>query len=96
MAVPVRTKKSNFVYKGPGPDVGDAWVENYPEVVYMTWELTNEERAFLLDGGNLRIGIWNIKPIPPISVEMTGEQIVERSDFKITKAGWQKPWSDGG
>lgn len=89
---PVRTKQANFIYKGPTEDIGDAWVEYHSEVVYMTWELDDDERKFLLDGGNIRLGIWYMKPIPPVSLAVTGEQAVEKPNFKETKSGFQQSW----
>lgn len=67
MAEPVRTRRSNIVYRGPTPDVGDAWCQQTPRVVYMTWELDEEERAAIAAGGLLRLGIYQ-SPIPPISL----------------------------
>jgi hypothetical protein len=79
---PIRTAKSNFVYGGPHDDIGDAWVEKSPEVVYMVWELDDDERRFIIDGGNLKLGIYYVQPIPPVSLGVTGEQKIEESGFR--------------
>lgn len=70
MAVPIRTRASNFVYRGPTPDIGDAWVERVraERAVFLTWELSDEERAAVAAGANLRLGIFYMEPIPPVSL----------------------------
>lgn len=96
---PVRTKDSNFVYKGPAADIGDAWVQAIGDTVYMVWELDDEERRFLLDGGNLKLGIFYMgpntgRPIPPVSLQVVGDQRVEPPEWKMVKAGWQPKWQE--
>lgn len=96
---PVRTKQSNFVYKGPTANIGDAWTEVKDDTVYMVWELSDEERRFLLDGGNIKLGIHfmgpNVgRPIPPVSLMCVGDQPVEPPEWKTVKAGWQPSWKD--
>lgn len=73
---PVRTRASNFVYRGPAADVGDAWVERRPSerAVYLTWQLSEEERAAIAAGGTLRLGIYGMEPIPVVSLELSEEQ----------------------
>lgn len=73
---PVRTRGSNFVYRGPSPDVGDAWVERRPteRAVYLTWLLTDEERAAIADGATLRLGIIGMEPIPVVSLSVSGDE----------------------
>lgn len=68
--IPVRTRASNFVYRGPTPDVGDAWVERRPAeaAVMLTWKPTDEERAAIADGALIELGIFNLEPIPPVSI----------------------------
>lgn len=75
---PVRTRSSNFVYRGPAPDIGDAWVERRPaeQIVYLVWWPTPAEREQIAAGGNLKLGIFNMEPIPPVSLEVTLEDEV--------------------
>jgi hypothetical protein len=75
---PVRTPRSNFVYRGPTPDIGAAWVERQPEnrVVYMEWQLDPVELELLAAGGLIRLGIWGLEPIPPVSLGISTEPIV--------------------
>jgi hypothetical protein len=66
--IPIRTRASTIVYRGPTPDVGDAWVERPRRgEVYMTWKPSDEERAAIAAGANLRLGIFT-EPIPPVSL----------------------------
>lgn len=76
--IPVKTVSSNFVYRGPAPDIGDAWVERRPQerVVYLVWEPTEEERQEIAAGANLKMGIYNMEPIPPVSLFTTTEEKV--------------------
>ena len=71
--IPVRTRASNFVYRGPSPDVGDAWVERSPaeHAVYLDWQPSDEERAAIAAGGLIRLGIFNMEPIPPVSLNVS-------------------------
>jgi len=73
--IPVRTNRSNFVYRGPAPDVGDAWVERVPSerAVYLVWKPSDEERACISGGGLVRLGIHGMEPIPPVSLNVTDE-----------------------
>lgn len=70
--IPVRTAASNFVYRGPSPDIGDAWVERRPRehVVYLTWQPSDEERAAIAAGGLVKLGIFYVEPIPPVSLNV--------------------------
>lgn len=79
---PVRTVSSNFVYRGPEPDVGDAWVERRSEerVVYLVWELSDEEREAIALGGQVKLGIFNMEPIPPVSLNVVVEERVTDPD----------------
>lgn len=73
--IPVRTNRSNFVYRGPSPDIGDAWVERVPSErgVYLAWKPSEEERAYIAGGGLIRLGIHGMEPIPPVSLNVTDE-----------------------
>ena len=71
--IPVRTRASNFVYRGPTPDIGDAWVERAPmeHAVYLDWQPSDEERAAIAGGCLIRLGIFNMEPIPPVSLSVS-------------------------
>jgi len=94
---PVKTARSNFVYRGPTLDIGDAWVvrvtvrlESGPvNVVYMDWQPTPEDLAALVDGkGVIRLGIWGMEPIPPVSLEVrTDLEIVDDAPPTIEEPG---------
>ena len=67
--IPVRTSRSNFVYRGPTPDVGDAWVERRKSgEVYMTWAPSDEEREAIAAGALVELGIFGREPISPVSL----------------------------
>jgi len=70
---PVRTNGSNFVYRGPTPDIGDAWVQRKPAegVVLMAWRPTPEEREAIAAGGLIELGIFGMEPIPPVSLALS-------------------------
>lgn len=78
---PVKTEKSNFVYLGPTDDIADLPCERVTEVVedrvhgvvYSVWEPTEEERRAIADGANIKLGIWGMHPIPPVSLEAVQE-----------------------
>lgn len=76
--IPVRTARSNFVYRGPTPDIGDAWVERDParRVVFMEWQLEPGELDLLNAGGLIRLGIFGMEPIPPVSLGISSEPVV--------------------
>ena len=69
--IPVRTSRSNFVYRGPTPDIGDAWVERRPpRRVFLTWKPSDEERAAIAAGALIELGIHGMEPIPPVSLNV--------------------------
>lgn len=69
--IPVRTNRSNMVYRGPTPDIGDAWVERrQPGEVYLAWKPSDEERAAIAAGGLIELGIFGREPISPVSLNI--------------------------
>lgn len=82
---PIRTSGSNFVYRGPTPDVGDAWVERHrsEHAVYLTWELSDDERLALLGGATIRLGIFNMEPIPPVSLAVSDQQALSPAGAEL-------------
>lgn len=73
--IPIRTARSNFVYRGPTPDVGDAWVRRggSDRGVYLVWQPSDEERAAIAAGDYIELGIF-VEPIPPVSLNVTRER----------------------
>lgn len=70
--IPIRTAASNFVYRGPTPDIGDAWVERRGRHnVHMVWHPSEAERAAIAAGASIELGIY-AEPIPPVSLNVTG------------------------
>jgi len=75
---PIRTELSNFTYLGPREDIGDLPCERveYPDgdrVVFAVYELSDEDRAAIAAGAQLKLGIWNMEPIPAVSLRAAGE-----------------------
>ncbi len=76
--IPVRTSRSNFVYRGPSPEIGDAWVERLPaqRAVFMEWQPEPAERELIAAGALIRLGIYGMEPIPPVSLGISTEPVV--------------------
>jgi hypothetical protein len=76
--IPVRTSRSNFVYRGPTPDIGDAWVERVPSAraVYLEWQPDDAERELIAAGALIRLGIYGMEPIPPVSLGISTEPVI--------------------
>ena len=76
--IPVRTARSNFVYRGPTPDIGDAWVERVPaeRTVFMEWQPDPTERELIAAGALIRLGIYGMEPIPPVSLGISTEPVL--------------------
>lgn len=84
---PIKTDRSNFTYKGPTPDIMDLPCERATcpgggamdggRVVYSVWEPSEEERAFVARGGNIKLGIYAMEPIPPVSLQIVHEKEAE-------------------
>jgi hypothetical protein len=69
---PIKTNRSNFVFRGPTLDIGDVWaeVDRSAGVVYVDWQPTEAERAAIGRGkGVVRLGILQF-PMPPVSLEV--------------------------
>lgn len=71
---PVKTKRSNFVYKGSTPNILDLPCRREYGVVYSTWELSHEERIAIAEGANIELGIY-YEPIPPVSLAIDSTPI---------------------
>lgn len=92
--IPVRTRASNFVYRGPTPDIGDAWVERTPgHNVYLDWQPNEAERAEIAAGALIRLGIHGMEPIPPVSLNLSdhvalsaeGAELRDRARAKLRR-----------
>jgi hypothetical protein len=70
---PIRTARANMVYRGPSPDIGDAWAEATADTAYLVWEPTPDERAAIAAGANLRLGVHQ-HPMPPVSLGVTEDR----------------------
>jgi hypothetical protein len=70
---PVTHPSHNFTYKGPTEAIGDLSCERTTEdgtpVVFSHWQPTSEELEILNNGGFVKLAIWHMQPIPPVSVE---------------------------
>jgi hypothetical protein len=71
----IRTEQSNFTFLGPRPEVADlpGRLEKDQGRFFAVFALTDEERAMIANGAQVRIGIWSI-PIPPISMSIVNER----------------------
>jgi hypothetical protein len=76
--IPVRTNRSNFVYRGPTPDIGDAWVERKfaERAVMLTWRPSEDERAAIAAGALVELGIYGMEPIPPVSLNIADRPVL--------------------
>ena len=71
--LPTRTEKSNLVYRGPSPEIGDLDCQRItPGLIRSIWVLSPEERDYIARGGNLELDLW-AEPIPPIALNVTDE-----------------------
>ena len=65
---PIKTKESNFVYRGPTAEIADCPCRREYAVTFIVWEPTDDEREALAAGAYLRLGIYGLGPIPPVSL----------------------------
>ena len=72
VVIPIKTERSNFVLRGPTPDVGDLPCRLTTDgVVYSTWDLTPQERIAIAEGANIELGVWTYgRGFPPVSLEI--------------------------
>lgn len=79
---PIKTARSNLVYHGDGADIMDLHCERM-EVeggsvdggsgVFSVWEFSEEEREHVSRGGNLKVGVLFVEPVPPVSLQIVDE-----------------------
>lgn len=79
----VRTARSNFVWVGPTPDIGDlhAFVERDDNRTTTVWEPTPEERTAIANGGNVALVV--LGQHPPVAIHVTSEQGVGEDSAEI-------------
>ncbi len=83
---PIKTDRSNHVYRGDGRDVTDlhcrvARLESHDYqdgalITLAVWEPDEEERERIAQGANIEVGILYANPIPPTVVSVTEEKEV--------------------
>lgn len=73
---PVKVAKSNFVMRGPSPDVGDLWVERTNDwngtgsaAMVSTYKPSPEELAVLNAGGGIELAIIG-RGMPPVALNV--------------------------
>lgn len=72
---PVKHAGSNFVYRGPTPEIGDLWVERvHPHRVHVVYDFDDNERKLIAEGGRIELAMFN-EPIPPISMRVLHERL---------------------
>lgn len=65
---PVKHKGCNAVYLGNGKEVGDLHcIRQYPGRIDVVYELDEDDRAVIAQGGKIMLGI-HTEPIPPVSI----------------------------
>lgn len=91
---PIRTERSNFVFRGPTPNIGDAyceisdsreWGRPYRDTK-LVWGLSPQERAAIASGANVELVIVGAWPIPPVSLNINDEHVLDPDpEFKGIK-----------
>lgn len=71
---PVRTERSTMILRGDGDQVMDMWAHVEDGAVMTVWTLDDDERRFLLDGGNIELGVYCGPSFPPVRLAVTGAQ----------------------
>jgi hypothetical protein len=67
---PIKTNEANYTYLGPTPEIADLPCRINGHDTFAAWEPTDEERALIAAGGHIRLGIYGMRPIPPVSLEI--------------------------
>ncbi len=84
--LPIRTKRSNFIYRNPSPDIPDMTGERVePGHIRSVWELTERERDDIVQGLNIELNIF-VEPIPPVSLGVTYEGSTMRMRLSVIVA----------
>lgn len=71
---PIRTAHSNFVWKGPTPEIGDlhAQMDHESQRTRTVWTLSADERIAVAAGANIALDVWGQHP--PVDVSVTNEE----------------------
>jgi hypothetical protein len=81
--LPIRTKRSNFIYRNPRPDIPDMAVERVePGHIRSVWALSEQERDDIVQGLNIELNIF-AEPIPPVSMNVTYEESAIRMRLPV-------------
>lgn len=80
---PVKVARSNFVMRGPSPDVGDLWVERTNDwegtgcaAMVSTFRPSPDELAVLNAGGGIDLAIMG-RGMPPVAVNVCSPEDAE-------------------
>lgn len=76
----------NFVYRGPTPEIGDLHVFVNPKnrIVEVVYELDDDDRKMIAEGGTIRLGIHQA-PIPPVSLNVAPVNMYPRKAEHLWK-----------
>lgn len=80
---PVRTARSNLVYVGPTPDIGDLHCQRL-EIgrVRSIWHLSQAERQAVAAGADIALDVLQ-EPHPPVALSVVDEPGVGEDDPAI-------------
>lgn len=71
---PIKTNEANFTYLGPTAQIADlpcrAEGQEILARTFSVWELSDYERKLIAEGARVRLGIYGVRPIPPVSMEI--------------------------
>jgi hypothetical protein len=82
---PIKYAGSNFVYRGPTPEIGDLWVERvHPHRVHVVYDFDDNERKLIAEGGRIELAMFH-EPIPPISMRV----LHEGTHRPVGEHGWK-------
>ncbi len=80
---PQKVRKSNFVMRGPSPDVGDLWVHRTEDwegtgdpALVSTYKPSPEELAVLAAGGGIELAIIG-RGMPPVALNVCSPEDAE-------------------
>lgn len=87
--IPVKTDRSNFVFRGPTLDIGDIWTEVDQErgTVFVDWQPTTAELEAIARGGVIRLAIMQF-PMPPVMLEVRPDlRVVDVTSPPVPEGG---------
>ena len=94
---PIRTNESNFTYRGPSPVIADLPCRVDGADTFSVWELTERERSQIAAGANIRLGIYGMRPIPPVSLQVVAnaDPLARKGDMEIPPGPFPPPIPSG-